>query len=41
MLNITPSNRSMGLAIGASLAAGLVVIAVVLTQAIERAAAYV
>lgn len=41
MLNVTRPNRSMGLALGASLAAGLVVIAVVLTQALERAQAYV
>jgi hypothetical protein len=41
MLNTTRSNRSMGLAIGASLVAGLVVIAVALTQALEHVQAYV
>jgi len=41
MLNITRANHSFGLAIGASLFAGLVVIAVVLAHALERAQAYV
>lgn len=41
MLNFTRSNRSMGLAVGASLAAGLGVIVLALTQALDRAHAYV
>lgn len=41
MLKSNTSNRSMGLALAASLAAALAVIAVALTQALDRAQAYV